>query len=193
VLRAPYAGTVTAIFAEPGEYRATGQPILELSGAGEVEVQLAVPEIIAFGLVPEARVAVRRSAGSERSTFGHIQAIGGAGGGAHALFPVLVFLEGGILAGTSVEVALRPDTFRPEAPTSVVLPIDAVVDPSGRQPVVYRLREADGAARVERIEVSIGALVEGLVTVLGNVAAGDRVVVAGQRGLLHDDFVEIVP
>lgn len=216
VLRAPYAGTVTAIFAEPGEYRGTGQPVLELSGDGAVEVELAVPESLVVGLAPGTQVAVRRTAHAEGSGSGRILTISSAGGGARALFPVLVALAEDTLAGTSVEVSLRPEkrsfggASPPEtassvpasngASTTVVVPIDAVVDPSGRQPVVFRVRAGDGsrsddadAVRVERVAIAIGVLVDGWITVRGTLAPGDRVVVAGQRGLLHDDVVELVP
>lgn len=195
VLRAPFAGTVTAVFAEPGEFRSVGQPILELSGDGAVEVELAVPESLITGLSPGTEVAVRKPAQAASVEAGRILTIGSASGRARALFPVLVSLDDSTLAGTSIEVSLRPESASPEASVAddVIVPIDAVVDPSGRQPVVFRLHEKDGGARVERVPVAIGVLVDGWVTVRGSLAAGDRVVVAGQRGLLHDDVVEPVP
>lgn len=187
VLRSPFSGTVTEVFLEPGEHAAAGRPVIELAGEDGVEALLDVPEAIAVHLEQGADVEVRSAMRAARFGAGRIVTIGRAGGAAGRLFPVVVALGADVPVGISVEIALRAgDT------ATLTVPVEAVVDPAGVGPAVFRLRRSDGGVTAERVAVSVGALTSGRVAVDGGLLLGDEVIVAGQRGLLDGDAVEVV-
>ena len=84
----------------------------------------------------------------------------------------------------------RVDTAFGERPGAVMLPEEAVLSQGGNL-YVYRLAAApaqggpgpEGTAEVSRVEVTLGARLGGRVEAISGVAAGERVVVAGQQRL----------
>jgi len=191
VLHAPCDGVVTAVLAEPGAVVGPGTPVLLLSCASEVEVHASLPatmlavssgdpvrvELPARGEVRDATVSVRSVAA-----------------GPDGLFPIRVALPGEVAApGEGAILRLRI-----EGAPALRVPIGAVVDPAGARPFVWRVQR--GAA--ERVPVEVHGLHEGEVTLaplspedrddevaLAGLAAGDEVVVRGQRPLLEGDAV----
>lgn len=184
-LRAPYDGTVTEVLAEPGEFVGPGRPIVTLSGEGDTEVQVEVPEMLLPQLVPGAVVPVQ-VAMLGREVSGQIRSLGRSAAGPGQLFPVVVALDkaAGVPAGATAELS-----FRLSESAALSVPVGAVVDPGGRRPAVFKV---DGNL-VRKVSVEVGSLLGSRVTVKGELAAGDRVVVGGQRGLLDGDGVEVVP
>lgn len=183
VLRAPYAGRVLAVGAEPGETVGAGHPVVQLSGDDGLEVEVQVPEAAWTALRPglPAPVALPHVG---RGAQGHIVQVASA---AHpeGLFPVVVALEGsqGLAAGLTASVTLPlPLTADAE------VPVAAIVDPIGGSPAV--LRVVDGVA--ERVPVEPTELLAHAVAVRGALAAGDQVVVSGHARLLDGDRVEVV-
>ena len=74
---------------------------------------------------------------------------------------------------------------------AVLVPLAAVVDPSGRAPYVLALDDDD---RVRRAPVTPGRLAGGWVSVNGEgLAPGDRVVTAGQGRLEAGMRVRVLP
>jgi RND family efflux transporter MFP subunit len=189
-LRAPYDGTITEVLAEPGEFVGPGRPILILSGEGDTEVQLEVPESLLGQLQPGAPVPVKVSMLGGRSVTGQIRSLGRSAAGPGQLFPVVVSLDpaAGVPAGATAELA-----FRVGDSATLSVPVGAVVDPGGRRPAVFRIEKGTSGEVVRKVQVELGSLVGGRVTVRGSLAAGDRVVVGGQRGLLDGDGVEVEP
>lgn len=192
VLHAPFDGTVTEVFAEPGEYTPAGRAVLEVAGEGAVEVLLDVPESVIAGLAVGDEVAVRSALLGASHGIGRIATIAGAGGARGSLFPVVVSLGSDIPVGSSVEIELRAGKSG-----RMTVPVEAVVDPAGVGPAIFRLepgsRGSGGESpTVRRVPVAVGALIAGRVVVIGDLEAGDEVVVAGQRGLLEGDSVEVI-
>ena len=197
-LIAPFAATVTEVLFEPGEVPPAGAPVVALSGDGSLEVALEVPESALKSLEEGAEVSVELPALGAEVRPGRIRSVGRAAAGAGALFPVVVALEPAptrAAAGMTAEVSLPLG-----ASTALLLPVEAVVDPGGRNPAVFVLRNAPpdgpGDARVERLPVRVGTLGEGGVEITpagpgsgSDLVAGDRVVVGGQRGLLDGETV----
>lgn len=187
VLRAPYDGTVTEVLAEPGEFVGPGRPILTLSGEGDTEVQVEVPESLLPQLQPGAAVPVT-VAMLGRTVDGTLRSLGRSAAGPGQLFPVVVALDpaAGVPAGATAELR-----FRVGKSEALSVPVGAIVDPGGRRPAVFRLEESGGARVVRKVAVEVGSLSGDRVIVGGGLAAGDRVVVGGQRGLLDGDPVEV--
>lgn len=180
VLRAPFAGIVSAVHAEPGEIVAPGAPIVSLTGRG-TEIALQVPERIWVALRPGSPVSVRLPA-LDRTVEARVETVSGASapGG---LFPVVVGLDEPLASGLTAEVTLS----LPQEP-GMAVPLRALVDPVGTGPVVYRIE--DGA--VVRVPVQTGLLHGDRVAVHGELEVGDEVVVAGHARLLDGDAVEVL-
>ena len=66
VLRAPFAGTVTARLVDPGDLAVPGRPVLVISGAGGLKVEADVPASLADFVAVGDRVGVVRPGGAER-------------------------------------------------------------------------------------------------------------------------------
>lgn len=187
-LRAPFAGTVTAVAAEPGETLAAGQPVLELAGDGRLEVEVHVPESLTGMLVEGAAASVRlplAGAAAPDAVVGRVVRIGRAAGSAGGLFPVRIELDGapGLVPGLAAEVSFHT------APTrEVTVPLAAVLNPGADRPHVFRV--IDG--QVVRTAVDVAALAGDRVAVRGELAAGDRVVITGQTSLVDGDRVEVI-
>lgn len=184
-LEAPFAGTVTEVFFEPGEVTTPGRPVVMLSGDGRVELEVEVPESVVPRIAAgdEVEVAVSRLGSGPVS--GRVASVGRAAAGPGSLFPVVVELEegSGVAVGATAELALRL-----ESGAALALPVEAVVNPGGRRPAVFRVR----GDKVEKLFVEVGALVGERVIIDGDLEAGDRVVVGGQRGLLDGDAVVVL-
>jgi multidrug efflux system membrane fusion protein len=185
-LVAPYDGVVLSVGAEPGETVAPGQPLVQLSGLGSLEVEVQVPEAAWGQLQVGAHADVELVAVGQR-TNGRVSQVGTAAR-PDGLFPLTVTLdddgEGALrAAGLTARVALQLPVQ-----ADATLPLAAVVDPTGTAPAVLRVR--DGVA--ERVAVTpVHLLAEG-VAVRGGLQAGDEVVVSGHGRLLDGDAVQVL-
>jgi multidrug efflux system membrane fusion protein len=183
VLRAPFAGVVASVNAQPGEMLAPGAPVVELAGSG-LEVAVELPERLWAAIDGETVVRVELPALGEALP-GELVDLGGVGGGAGGLFPVVVALPDGArrVPGLTARVI-----FEVPLPEGRVAPIRAVVDPTGGDPAVFVV--VDGRAR--RFPVQVGGLIDDQV-VLGGVPAGAPLIVAGHAQLLDGDLVRVLP
>jgi multidrug efflux system membrane fusion protein len=183
-LRAPFEGRVSRVHAEPGDFVRAGQPVLSLADERTVECEVQVPPHVAAGLAVD-RAATIVLSGDGRSIEARIAEVGLAEPGAPV--PVVVVPTGepaGIAPGAPAYVRLKVARDpRPE------VPLDAVIDPGTGYGRVFRV--VDGQAR--RVPVLVGRLSAGWVEVDGELAAGDRVVVAGQANLLDGEPVRTLP
>lgn len=183
VVTAPYAATVIAVHAEPGEAVAAGDPVVELAGDGAVEIEIGLPESwigrLRDGDAVRVEYPFRKSAGDPARVTGI-----GRAAGAGRLFPVIVTLDrpSPAVPGMAAEVVLP---FRGEGERSV--PLAAVLNPGGSRPNVFRVE--GNVAR--RVPVEIVSLAGDRVVVTGTLAPGDAVVVAGHLALVDGDRVEV--
>lgn len=182
-LEAPFAGTVTAVHLEPGEWVAPGRPVVELAGNGAVEVSVEVPES------SWARIAVGQPVSVDLPFVGlelegRITSIASVSMGPGGLFPTEVQIEPrpGLAAGLAAVVVLPL-----AAESALTVPLKAVLNPGSSSPSVFRI--VDG--RAERVAVRPGQLLGDRIVVEGTLAAGDRVAVAGHTALADGDAVEV--
>ncbi|MFH1983527.1 MAG: efflux RND transporter periplasmic adaptor subunit [Pseudomonadota bacterium] len=177
-LRAPFAGTITAVHREPGEWAVPGQPVVEISGDGAVELEVGVPETIIWQLAEGQPVDVILPFAEGRHLAGRIDAVARAALSSGHLFPMVVSVDepSAVIPGMTAEVILTVST-KPR----LLVPVDAVVNPGASRPSVFVV--TDGRAR--EVTVALGVFAGDDVSVTGDLVAGDRVVVAGQT-LLAD-------
>lgn len=183
-LRVPFAGTVTAVFVQPGEIVGAGTPVLEISGDGAVELRVEVPESGLADLQEGSSVAVELPFAGRGTLEGRIRSLARTATGPGRLFPVLVDLAPapGLRAGLTAELVV--ERRQDEALT---VPLKAVLDPGSSRPGVFVVREG----RARHVPVSIGAIAGERIAVRGALATGERVIVAGHTRLSDGDPVEV--
>jgi len=183
ILRTPFAGTVTAVFGEPGEWVSRGRPIVEIAGDGAVEVVLEAPETIYHRLDRGAVVEVELPFVG-RSVPGRITEVATAASGAGRLFPVEITLDPDpeVVAGLTADVV-----FTLAADDELTVPLHAVLNPGSATPAVFLIN--DGLAR--RTTVELGRVRGDRIAVTAELDPHDLVAVAGHTGLRDGDAVEV--
>jgi len=183
VLRTPFAGTVTAVFLEPGEWVSPGRPIVEIAGDGAIEVVVEAPETVYRRLDRGAEVEVELPFVG-RSAPGRITEVATAGAGPGRLFPVEITLDPNpeIVAGLTADVI-----FTLAAEDELTVPLRAVLNPGSTTPTVFRI--ADGLAH--RTTVELGRVRGDRIAVTAELEPADLVAVAGHTGLRDGDPVEV--
>jgi len=177
IIRAPYAGVVTAKHLSAGAYLSIGDPVITLVDDHDVEIEADVPARYVTSLAPGAAVAIGFGAA------GHEQALVRAlvptenpltRTRAVRLTPTRKKRVGALAIGQSVTVSV------PIGAERLVLSVhkDAVMVRGGRSLVVLM---ADGAATFRPVD--LGAAVGGRFVVNSGLKVGDQVVIRGNERL----------
>lgn len=184
-LRAPFAGIVTRVFAEPGDFVRAGETVLTLADSASLEVEVQVTPEIARQLATGDPATLALAASGTRMQ-ARITEIGRAEPGLPV--PIVVRPESNELieseAGAPVYVHLEI-----AGSGNVAVPLSAIIDPGTGYARIFRV--VDG--RADQVAVLPGRLAGGWVEVKGEVAADDRIVVAGQAHLLDGEPVRVLP
>lgn len=180
---APFDGQAGIRQVNVGDYVKDGADIVTLVDASQVWVDYRLPERYAAQARPGLGVSVALDAMPGRRFEGRIEAVEArveADGRALLVRARLDNRDGvfkpGMFARARTEFGVREQ--------ALVVPEEAVVPDAGRQ---YLLRVVDGpnGPVAERLEARLGMRVPGKVEVLAGLAAGDRVVTAGQARLMR--------
>lgn len=176
-LASPLAGTVEQVNFEPGEFVPAGRPVVSLSGASALEVEIGVPERLLTTVAPGDPVTLTLPFFDNREVQGTITQLASAAQGPGQLFTAIITLAdgSGLRPGLSVN-------WRLESPPDqrLMIPATAVASPGGTDaPRVYRV--ADGSAHA--VAVTLGEIVGENVLVTGDLDVGDRVVTVGLSNL----------
>lgn len=191
VLRAPFAGIITAKLTEVGEWITPGTAAVSLVADARLSVDLQVPQRYFPKLDRAMPVALDLPALEGRSVPGRIVAIVPLSDASARSFRVRVTPEATDLPltpGMSATATLRLGTGR----EAVVISRDALLrHPDGRI-TVWVVESGDGAERkvAERV-VTIGLSFDGLVEVRTGLEAGEQVVVEGNESLRNAQTVNI--
>ncbi len=185
VLRAPFAGSVTEVMLEPGEYAGAGRGVVSISGKDALEMEVEVQESVLPLLQPGKEVTMILPFSENREIKGAIRSLGQSSAGPGRLFPVLITVEGGkdLVSGMTAELWL--DLVSHE---ETLVPVSSVINPGGNRPTVFRVRE--GA--IEKVPVEVGRLVAGKVTARGGLREGDLIVTGNFSGLMEGTAVEVI-
>lgn len=181
-LRAPFDGIVTERLAQRGEYVATGAAIAHLVDTVQLEVRAQAPLNLASFVRPDMVLPIK--VGAEHIT-AKVRTVVPVGEERSRQFELrLVLANSALRVGTPIQVGL-PER---EASDSLVVPRDAIAI---RQDGSYLMRvRSDGTA--ERVEVITRVADGDMVSVEGDLAAGDRVVVRGVERLQDGQKVTVL-
>lgn len=195
-LTASFSGIVSEVFVEPGEVVAAGQPIVEISGDGAVEVEVELPEslVTEVSVGQEIPVVLPRLERGANEVVGTITSIS-PGRGSGRLFPMRVRLQpgGSLQAGASLQPGMTAQVILgARARGQLAVPLAAVVDSVGENPTLFRVDSGTGSDfTAEQIAVTVVGLVgdRALLAETADLAVGDAVIVAGQSGLADGEIV----
>lgn len=183
-LRAPFAGTVNKVYIEPGEWAQSGQPVVELVGSDDIELEVEVPETIIGQLHKGQRVDIRLPFLDNQTTHGTIEHLARATTAAGHLFPVVISLDKSpqLIPGMTAELAIVV-----KAPPALLVPVAAVINPGGSNPSLFVLE----GNRVHEVAVQVEQFLGDKVMVRGNLSDGSLVVTSGQTNLMDGKQVEV--
>ncbi len=171
VLRAPFAGVVTAKDADPGMLANPGQPLLTLAGTRRLRLVISAPDQVLQYLRRGETVSVRSAGGEEAA---RVAEIGPASDPVtHAAMVKLSLppssrLRPGEYATAEIPLASAPQIW---------LPSQAVL----RQGGLSEIYSLNAAGRAELHWVRTGRTRAGEVRILAGLAPGTRVVAAPER------------
>lgn len=181
----PISGSVEQVYAEPGEFIAAGQPVVALSGAQSLEVEIGVPEQLVGTLATGQSARLTLPFFEDRPVQGTITRVSSAAGDTGQLFAVLIRLDDTQLKpGLSVEWHIQGPKQR-----GLLVPATAVARPgASNQPRVYIVK--NGVAHA--VSVTLGVLIGDQARVAGELAAGDAVVIVGLNNLSDGQPVRVL-
>jgi HlyD family secretion protein len=199
VVRAPFAGVVTAKAAQPGEivsplsagagFTRTG--IATIVDMDSLEVDVDVSENFINRVRPEQRCTATLNAYADWQIPAHVIAVVPTADRSKATVKVRVAIDAKdprILPEMGTRVAFLADVKQgqPAAPAGVMVPADAV-NADGQEGVVFVVRDG----RAERRAVKLGTRTPDGQIVLAGLSGGETVVVAGRDKLADGAKVRI--
>ncbi|MBX3724498.1 MAG: efflux RND transporter periplasmic adaptor subunit [Xanthomonadales bacterium] len=183
VVRAPFAGVVAEQHVQPGEYVVPGGVVARLVDTGSREIRVRAPVELAALVAAGTPVQVRDGAGSHAL---QVSALVPIGDEASRQLELRIDIAGHAWpVGAALDVGLP----RAAARKVVAVPRDALVM---RREGSYVLRVGDDGI-AERLDVTPGEEIDGLVEVDGRVMPGDALVVRGGERIAPGQAVVVEP
>ncbi len=185
-IRAPFAGVIGLRRLSVGEYVNAGTRIVELADVDHIKVDFRVPEIYLTRIRADQPIVVTVDARPGERFDGRLYAVDpivDENGRAIRLRAVIANPERKLSPGLFARVRIIVERRE----NALLVPESAVFAVGDRR-FVYRVTEG----RAALTEVTLGARRPGEVEVLSGVAAGDRVVTAGQQQLRDGAAVEVL-
>ncbi len=179
---APFGGHVVERLIQPGEYVSPGTEVARLVDTGHKEVRAQAPLSSTRYVSDGMRVTVRDDLGEAKNA---VRTVIPVGDERSRLVEIRVALaQPEWVIGGPVQVALPTSESRP----LVSIPRDALVL-RGNETFVYRVSAEETA---ERVDVQTGIGLGQRVEVIGEILAGDRLVVRGGERLSPGQAVNVI-
>jgi len=172
-LTAPFSGTITRKLVEEGDLASPGMPILSLEQAGDLQVQVNVPETDIPKVKEGQRVTVHIAA-LDKQVEGEISQVGQSSKYSGGQYPLKIRLKKGqsegLYAGMYADVVITlPAQDKVSEPTSLWIPKSSVVY-KDQMAGVYTLLQQRAVIRWIRLGKTEGDLIE----VLSGLNSNDR-------------------
>lgn len=189
MVRAPFDGILDSRLVEVGSFVAPGTPVARVVQIDTIKVLAGVPARFA-AVVGSGTKATAHFGADEMSLSGTVAYAGATVDLQTRTMPIeLTFPNRGrrIKAGGVADVVLTVD----EISDALVLPRVALMSMEEGQ-VVFVVADSGEQAVAEARQVRVASWQGNEAVVESGVAPGDRVVVVGQQGLTHGDWVRVV-
>ncbi len=188
-LRAPFAGTIGIVHARVGDYVEAGTRVASLQDLGTLEVDFAVPARFAPLLRPGLKVGVAVPGYEQQRIAATLTALDSQVDADTRSLLLRAELSGGegLLPGMFARISI--DLDRSESRVSV--PETAITYSTSGDTVYVIEPGAAGALQVQPRVVRTGAAADGRISVVEGLAAGERVVIAGQNKLYRGASIQI--
>jgi RND family efflux transporter MFP subunit len=183
-LVADAGGTVIETLAEPGQYVAAGQVVLELAHAGPREAAIDLPETLRPAIGSTAQAIIY---GGTKLVPVHLRQLSDAADPLTRTFEARYVLDGsGAQAPLGATITVYLSAPRQSAEVSVPL---GAIDDEGRGPGVWVYDEA--ASSVSFRPVRVDQLADETAIVTGGVHAGEPIVALGGHFLYQGEHVRV--
>jgi RND family efflux transporter MFP subunit len=194
ILRAPSDGAIAAVSLEVNENVAAGQQGFLLSAGTELEIEVAMPEVLIAQVAMGQPVSVRFDALQGREFAAEVTEVGVAVTGSASTFQVTASISEAapeVRSGMAAEVTF---IFAQDREERIVVPGVAIGEDRDGRFVFVLERGDDGTGVVLRRAVTIGEPAEGLggIEVLDGLSEGEEVVTAGVRRLSDGMAVRVL-
>ncbi|MHC5038907.1 MAG: efflux RND transporter periplasmic adaptor subunit [Planctomycetota bacterium] len=197
VVKSPFKGIVIKRFMDEGEFTGPGAPLFDIIPETPVKVSLGVPERI-FGKLKKGDAVGIAFPGLDLSTAAKITMLAPAANPQTQTFTVEIALDNPVVTpdprgGPPRRVAIRPGLIVDIRfllglhEGEVSIPNDALIL-EGEALFVYVVEEM----RVKMRPVMIGIKREGFIQITEGLAAGDRLVIEGQKQVRDGDEFNLV-
>ena len=193
-LRAKVAGAISEVLVEANENVSPGQPVVVLTSGKQLEVVVAIPEVLIAAVSEGDGVSVDFDA-IDRTLRATVTEVGVATGTA-TTFPVTVRLdseEPNVRPGMAAEVAFAFGGG--SGREHIYVPAVSVGEDRNGRYVFVVAATGDGLARTERRNVTIGSELvgEAMLEILDGLKDGEEVVTAGVSRILDGQQVRMLP
>lgn len=193
-LKAPIDADVAEVNVEVNENVQPGQVVLLLTSGSNLEVQVAMPEVLISQVREGDEVSVDFDALPGTDLTGKVTEVGVTSTDLATTFPVTVRLDEidpGIRSGMTAEVAFQFES--PGGSERFLVPAFAVAeDREGRYVFVVQSSGEPDVGVVMRKKARVGDLTKGGIEILDGLTDGDHVVVAGVSKLVDGQRVKFV-
>jgi multidrug efflux pump subunit AcrA (membrane-fusion protein) len=195
-IKAPFDGFVTAEHTEVGAWIRQGDPVAEVISIDPAEITVSVSEEFIAALAPGMSVSIRLDAVPGRNFEASITRIVPQADVRSRSFPARISLENprgaagqAIKAGMLARVTMAVGRPKP----ALLVPKDAVIL-GGPSPQVYVVADDPRTKQATAVPVSVelGVSEGGSIQVVGNLQAGQKVVVQGNERLMPGAKVRMV-
>jgi len=183
-LRAPFAGQIVEVMLEPGDFAASGQPVMLINSNERLEVELQLPGRVANRLQIGQTIDIMRF-DDGALVDAQIVEIGGAQPGLTA--PVIARLNEADSSDWRPGDAVYAELKLPSV-DALSVPLTSIVNPGTRSSKIFRVRDQVA----EEVIVETGRTLRGWVQTSGDLQVGDQIIVAGQAQLLDGEPVRII-
>ncbi len=195
-LRAPVSGYIERRLLEEHEFATLQQPAVVLTQLDRVKVLTSVADRMLASLKPGSKASVRSAARPDREFEGTVVRIALAADPTTHTLPVEISVPNADLAlrpAMVVDVSLRASEFEQQ----LTVPMKAIVRDGGLQPLCFVVTVEAGAKgeaglRAESRPVVLGEIWDDRIGINAGLAAGVRVIVAGQHFVRSGDAVHII-